>query len=103
MAIGRGRARGHAPRTEAYRAHEELGFALGRLCVEAPAIRDAVHAGFTRALRVYVAGAAGIDVGAAARELDAAGDAVAAAHGVAVSKPSKPTKRPRGRARARAR
>ncbi len=87
MAIRRRKRSGHAPRTEAYRAHEELGFTLGRLCAAAPSIRDAVQAGFTRALRAQVAGAASADVGTATRELDAAGDAVAAVHGVAVTKP----------------
>lgn len=86
MAIRRRKARGHAARTPEYLAHEALGYALGRVCAAAPEIRVAVQAGYTRALRAKVDGGGA----SAARELEAAGEAIAAAHGI---KPKAPRRR----------
>jgi hypothetical protein len=63
-------------------AHEELGVALGRLCIEDASIRTAVVSGFTRALREHHAGAQPRGAVVAAAELAAAGDVMAALHGV---------------------
>lgn len=94
MALARSRGRRHAPRTEEYLAHEALGYALGKVCALAPLISVAVHAGYTRALRAAVAAAASGRITAEhLREIEAAGEAIAKAHGVSAAPPKKRRKR----------